>query len=69
MNGEFTNANVQRSIIGRLRMGPHTLESLSALLGIDLPLVRYAVNGLEALGRVRRCGVLVELAGQTQTAA
>ena len=69
MIGTFTNSSVQMAIIGRLRRGPHTLESLSALLDIDLPLIRYAVNGLEAVGRVRRKGVLVELIALGRSAA
>jgi len=61
MIDSFTCSNIQRALVGRLRKGPHTAESLSALLGIDLPLVRYALRGLEGLGRIEADGVLWRL--------
>ncbi len=52
---------IGKAICARLRKGPHTAESLAALLCVDLGLVVFAVNSLERIGRVRRNGVLVEL--------
>ncbi|HMM74879.1 MAG TPA: hypothetical protein PJ986_04155 [Gammaproteobacteria bacterium] len=61
MIDRFTESNIQRAIINRLRRGPHTPESLSAMTGVELALTRYALNGLVALNRVVKNGVLYEL--------
>ncbi len=57
----FSAMNCQKAICARLHKGPSTAEALSASMNVDLALVRYALNGLEGINRVRRNGVLWRL--------
>jgi len=64
----FSAMNAQKAICARLRKGPSTAEALAASMNVDLALVRYALNGLEGVNRVRRDGVLWWLVEPRRTA-
>ncbi len=77
MNSEHAPLNLggtflRRSILNRLSNGPHTAESLAAVLNVELHLKRATLAGLVPVGSVIETGALKSIprpASQTTTRA